>query len=370
MSEQPPTPVINPLPRGVVILIGLAAAVVTVAGLKAVSGIVGPAFLALMLAIAADPLRTWITRRGLPRWLGTILALLVVYVGLLALCGSLVIALAQFAELVPEYRAELSDVLGDIQSLLHRLGVADTQVATLLDDVDLGRLSSFIGSILGTVLSLVTNLGFVVALVLFICLDADPFVRHLERVRPDRAAFTEAMASFARGTRRYLVVSTAFGLVVAVIDTAVLWALGVPAALLWGLLAFITNYIPNIGFIIGLIPPAILALLEGGPGLMIGVIVAYCLINLVIQSIIQPKLVGDAVGISASITFLSLVVWAWILGPLGAVLAVPLTLLVKTLFVDVDPSARWVSGLIGAPLDQRNQQQPDDPTDHSQEATA
>ena len=84
-----------------------------------------------------------------------------------------------------------------------------------------------------------------------------------------------------------------FGLIVAVIDTAVLWAMGIPAAVLWGLLAFVTNYIPNIGFIIGLVPVAVLALLEGGVGLMLAVIAVYSVINLVIQSIIQPRVVGD-----------------------------------------------------------------------------
>ncbi len=124
--------------------------------------------------------------------------------------------------------------------------------------------------------------------------------------------------------------------------------LGVPGALLWGLLAFITNYIPNIGFLIGLVPPAVIALLEGGPGLRLGVVAACCVINVVIQSVIQPKLVGDAVGLSASVTFLSLVVWAWILGPLGAVLAIPLTLLAKALLIHVDPHTRWiVGGLVG-----------------------
>ena len=135
---------------------------------------------------------------------------------------------------------------------------------------------------------------------------------------------------------------------VAIIDTLLLYLLGVPGALLWGLLAFITNYIPNIGFVLGLIPPAVLALLEGGPGLMLAVIASYSVINVVIQSVIQPKMVGDAVGLSASVTFLSLVVWAWILGPLGAVLAVPLSLLVRAVFVDVDPGTRWIGGLIGS----------------------
>ncbi len=122
-----------------------------------------------------------------------------------------------------------------------------------------------------------------------------------------------------------------------------------PLPLLWGLLAFITNYIPNIGFIIGLIPVAVLGLLEGGWGLMLGVIAVYCLVNVVIQSVIQPKVVGDAVGLSATLTFLSLVFWAWVLGAVGALLAVPLSLLVKSLLVDIDPSSSWLKPLIGDP---------------------
>ena len=113
---------------------------------------------------------------------------------------------------------------------------------------------------------------------------------------PRKPQVVEALADFARGTRRYLAVSTVFGLIVAVLDTIALALLGVPLPLLWGLLAFITNYIPNIGFVIGLIPPAILALLEGGPGLMLAVIAVYCVLNVVIQSVIQPKVVGDTVG--------------------------------------------------------------------------
>ncbi len=110
---------------------------------------------------------------------------------------------------------------------------------------------------------------------------------------------------------------------------------------------FITNYVPNIGFVIGLIPPAILGLLEGGWEMALAVIVGYIVINTVIQSIIQPKMVGDAVGLSATVTFLSLVVWSFILGPVGAVLAVPLSLLVRAMFVDVDPKAQWFNALIG-----------------------
>jgi predicted PurR-regulated permease PerM len=112
------------------------------------------------------------------------------------------------------------------------------------------------------------------------------------------------------------------------------------------LLAFITNYIPNVGFVVGLVPPAILALLEGGPWLMLLVIAVYSVLNFLIQSVIQPKYVGESVGLSGSLTFLSLVFWGWTLGALGALLAVPLSLLAKSMLVDADPESRWLSNLL------------------------
>jgi predicted PurR-regulated permease PerM len=165
------------------------------------------------------------------------------------------------------------------------------------------------------------------------------------RIRPD---IVLAMSSFARGTRRYLVVSTVFGLIVAVLDTIALWAIGIPLPFLWGLLAFITNYIPNIGFVIGVIPPAILGLLEDGWSGLALVLIVYSAINVVIQSFIQPRYVGDSVGITPTLSFVSLVFWAWVIGPLGALLAIPLTLLSKALLIDMDPSTRWVNILISS----------------------
>ena len=150
-----------------------------------------------------------------------------------------------------------------------------------------------------------------------------------------------------QGTRKYFGVATIFGGIVAVLDGAALLILGIPAAGLWALLAFVTNYIPNIGFIIGLIPPAILGLLVGGPSLMIAVIVVYCVLNFIIQSVLQPKFVGDAVGLTTTVSFLSLIVWAYILGPIGAILAIPASLLFKALLVDMDPDAQWLELFLG-----------------------
>jgi AI-2 transport protein TqsA len=116
----------------------------------------------------------------------------------------------------------------------------------------------------------------------------------------------------------------------------------------WAVLAFITNYIPNVGFIIGLVPPALLALLTLGVPEMLAVIGVYCVLNFVIQSLIQPRFVGDSVGLAMTTTFVALVFWTWLIGPVGALLAIPLTLLVKALLVDADPTARWATALAGS----------------------
>jgi len=185
-------------------------------------------------------------------------------------------------------------------------------------------------------------------IVLFMGLDATHFSRRIAGVGGKRKAIVGALVGFVHGTRTYLVVCTIFRLIVAAIDTTFLWIAGVPLAVLWGLFAFVTNYIPNVGFLIGLVPPALLALLEGGPQLMIAVIVAYSVINFVIQSVIQPKFVGDAVNLSLTLTVLSLLFWSFAIGPLGAILALPLTLLAKALLRDVDPDTRRISGLLAS----------------------
>jgi predicted PurR-regulated permease PerM len=169
-----------------------------------------------------------------------------------------------------------------------------------------------------------------------------------------KSDFVEALASFARGTRSYMAVSAGFGFVVAVIDAGALLIIGVPGAFVWGVLAFVTNFIPNVGFVIGVVPPALIGLLEGGVGMMVVVVVVFTVINFVVQSVIQPRIVGDAVGLSATLTFLSLVFWGWAIGALGALLAVPLSLLLKALLVEADPEARWTLPLISgkpAPAD-------------------
>ena len=301
--------------------------------------------LALALTIVFHPMRMGLERR-LPQWAASIVVLVAAYVLLLALSLALVVSVGRLATLIPTYADQMTDGIEEISSWLSDAGVGEEQVKAVSGALDVGQLVDLAMSVLGGMLDILSNLFFLVTLLLFLAFDGARVGRLAEGARRQRENLVDALGSFAQGTRTYLGVSAVFGLIVAVIDTVLLWAMGVPGAFVWGVLAFVTNFIPNIGFVIGLVPPAVIALLEGGPGLMIAVIVVYSVVNVVIQSIIQPRFVGNAVGLSTTLTFLSLVFWTWVLGPLGALLAVPMSLFFKAILVQADPDARWLDPLI------------------------
>jgi AI-2 transport protein TqsA len=314
--------------------------------MRAAAGILGPVFLALMLTVTITPLSGWLRRRGAPAWVAVTATVAATYLVVIALGAAVAISISKLVGLLPSYTDQFDALRSDVAAGLGHVGANEQQVRDALIAIDPSKVAGVVEWLLGGVAGALSNTFFLLALLLFMGLDAAQYPARLLSAATQRPQIVTALRSFAHGTRQYLVVSTVFGFIVAVIDTLVLWPLGVPLPLLWGMLAFITNYIPNVGFIIGLVPPALLALLEGGPDLMLTVIVLYTVINFVIQSIIQPKFVGDAVGLSTTLTFLALVFWAWVIGPLGALLAIPLSLLLKALLIDIDPTTQWIDGLI------------------------
>ncbi|WP_308250110.1 AI-2E family transporter [Sphaerisporangium fuscum] len=337
------------VPRALVMLLLTAAAVIVLAGIKAIDSIVGPVVLALVLTIAVSPIRSWLTRRRAPGWLVVLVPLSVVLVVLLGMVATLTAAVVQMAVLLPGYAPQFDKLVADAQKWAAGHGIAP-QVNKALQSLDPGKIFEFAQGLLSSVLGVVSSLFLVVVLLLAMSLDAPVLSRVMSAAAAERPTLTRALTTFAHKTRRYILVSTIFGLVCAALDVVALYLLQVPLPLLWGVLALITNYIPNIGFVIGLVPPALLGLLAGGVKTMLLVIAAYVLINVVVQSFIQPKFLGDAVGLTTSVTFLSLIIWAMVLGPLGALLAIPLTLLTRALLIDSDPGAKWSAALISGEI--------------------
>ncbi len=323
-------------------------AVLVIAGLQAATSIVAPAFFALVITVAVHPIRGVVARRGWPGWAGVVAGALAAYAVVLGLSAAVLYSIAKFATLIPQYADDFNDMVKSASAKLKDLGINQSTIESIDKSFDPAKLLGVVTDVLQSLASLASNLTVVVLLLLFLAMDASNFPGKLSSNREGRPAAVEALQSFAHGTRQYLIVSTVFGFIVAVLDSAFLAFTPVPDPLLWGLLAFITNYIPNVGFIIGLVPPAALGLLIGGPGLMLLIIVVYIVLNFIIQSVIQPKFVGDAVGLSVSLTFLSLLFWVFVLGPAGAFLAIPLSLLAKALLVDVDSDSGWLRPLLSS----------------------
>ena len=335
----------NILPRGLIILLGLASLVVVLAGVRSIAWLVGPVFLALILVIALAPVQTWMRRRGWPGWLSTLVLILLVYAILLGMIASIVVSIARLATEMPQYANQAQHYVTAATNLLTKFGVGPEQLQSLASQLNWGKIAQFVGSLLDGISGIATSIVFLLALLLFLGVETAGVAWRLAAVgvRPQVSA---ALSQFAVATRTYLVVTTVFGLIVAVLDTVALWIIGVPLAITWGLLSFITNYVPNIGFILGLIPPALLGLVSGGWQTALAVIVVYCVLNLIVQSIIQPRFVGDSVGLSVTVTFVALLFGTWLIGPIGAILAIPLTLLAKALLVDVDPAAGFVGAFL------------------------
>ena len=336
------------LPRALTILLGLAAAMVVILGARELAWLIGPVFLALVIVLLVHPLHTWLRHKLVPEGLALVVLLLAIF-GVLVVLGSiLVLAVARLVTVLPQYAAEADGLVSSLRDFLVAQGISRETAASLLANVSLGAVIQAITPLLSGVVGLVANAIFLLSLMLFLGIDATGALGRMAAVQRLKPRLGEAFRIFSANTRRFLGVTTIFAVITGLADTLLLLWLDIPLAILWGLLAAICNYIPYVGFVIGLVPPALLALLIGDWPLMLTVIVAFIVLNSLFTSLIQPYFVGDAVGVSMPVTLVALVFWGWVLGPLGAILAIPLTLLVKAILVDTDPTAAWANALFGS----------------------
>lgn len=339
-----PTPALSPSLR---VLVVLATTVVVLAGVYFARSLIGPLALAVVLVVICEPVRRPLERRGWPRWTGTTAVIAVAYLVLVVMGLLLWVAGVQFARLVSDYLDQLRGSLDSFLAWLQSMGLAAEATDAAESVLDPQAIVGIVSSLGGTVISVLTALFFVVSYIIFMAADA---ARYRDAERVFGAGRRPALARIGRlntGIRRYYVVNATFGAIVAIIDGLALWALGVPAPIVWAVLAFVTNFVPNIGFVLGLIPPAVLAFVVGGWPMLLAVIAIYSVVNVVLQVLVQPKFVSDAVDLSLTLSFFSVIFWTFVIGPLGAILSIPLTLFVRALVLEGDPGSLWLRWLSG-----------------------
>jgi AI-2 transport protein TqsA len=310
------------------VLLTLASFIIVVAGMKAASSILVPFFLAVFISVICAPYLFWLQNKGVPKVLALLLILVIILaVGLLlgVLVGS---SLHNFLKSLPDYQDRLStSVMTAIDWLRERgVHIPEEEVRNTFHPATVMRLA---GTLLSAMSSVLTNAFLILLTVVFILLEAADFPKKLEAAlkRPEESLAT--IEKFTRSANRYVVIKTLISAAVGLAISLWLLVLGVDYPVLWGTLTFLLNYVPNIGSIIAAVPAALLAFVQLGAGSALLTVLGFLVVNNVLGNLVEPKLMGRGLGLSTLVVFLSLVFWGWVLGPIGMILSVPLTSLVK-----------------------------------------
>ena len=315
----------GPLP----FLVGAAAVVILVAGLRAASGILNPMLMAGFLALLFQPLTRRLRRWGMAGGPAVTLVVIGVVISGLLLIAFVGESLRQIAVEFPSTRAELDAVVGGLSATLAKYGIdAGSYLQSALRGPAVGRAALNVSGSLAATLS---NLALTMFIFAFMLGGMWQLERRAHTGARDHSPLAARFLAFSETIRRYMGVRAVLGLVASILNYVLLLVLGVDYALLWAVLSFLLSFVPNIGFTLSLVPPTLLALVDSGWQTALIVFIGYQVINNVLDNVIGPKVVGKQMQMSALLSFLSVIFWAWVLGPTGAILAVPLTVLIRDL---------------------------------------
>jgi predicted PurR-regulated permease PerM len=328
--------------------LALAALVVIVAGMRLGASLLVPLLLSLFIAVVCTAPVHWLHRLGLGLRLSVWLTLVVIG-GLISLLGLLLVnSFGTFVEALPGIEQKLYQYYLGLLDRLSSLGLAiDTErLADLLDSEQFG---GWIPALLGQVGNLMMQSVVVALLVMFLLFETLNFRDKLSRALANPAPSLRRFSEFSLTLKRYLAVKTMISLVTGALIWVVCKIVGVEFPLLWAVLAFALNFIPNIGSAIAAVPPVLLLVVSPDGGLFKMVVLsgAYLGVNFVLGNLIEPRVMGRALGLSTCVAFLSLVVWGWIFGVVGMLLSVVLTMTLK-IALDSHPQTRWIAHLLGS----------------------
>lgn len=326
------------------VLLQLAAFVVVVAALHAAASVLVPIMMALLLAVVSAPPLAWLEKRRVPEPLAATLVLLA-NIAVLSAGASVVAGSAtEFGEAVPRYQARLDIIAADLTTWLraHNVHVPKGAITQMVSP---GTVLSFGAGMIRDLAGLVSNIFIVLLILGFMLFESRTFSRKLRALAGARGGYVGLFPGIVGDVQNYLFIKTVVSIAVGLLAGLIVYILGVDFALLWGLVAFLLNYIPNVGAIIAGAPPVFFALLSHGPGRALAVSAGFLVVHTVLGNILEPAWMGRRLGLSATVVFLSLLFWGWLWGPAGMFLSVPLTMVARILLEGSDKT-RWMAMLL------------------------
>lgn len=327
------------------ILVTFAALVVVIAGMRAAAVILVPFLLAAFIAIISTPPMFWLRRKGLPAWLSLFIVMIVVALMGLLISGLVGSSIKVFSKELPIYEAKLRQYVAVMIAWVEKLGV-DTSGIEWTNILDPGAAMKLVATGLNSLGKILTNGFLILMTVVFMLIEASSLPIKLRTILGDTADVLINFEKFINSVKHYMAIKTLVSFATGIVITVWLAVIGVDFPVLWGLLAFLLNYVPNIGSIIAAIPAVLLAFVQLGMMKALIAAAGYVVVNLVMGSVIEPRYMGRGLGLSTLVVFLSLIFWGWVLGPVGMLLSVPLTMTAK-IALDTRQETRWLSILLG-----------------------
>ena len=334
---------LGPGAKTVLMMAGL---VIFIAGLKFAAPLLVPLVTAVFLTVVSMPVVRALTVRRVPRWAAIALAVLLDLAVLLGFAGLVGGSMNEFYDRVPYYQTRLTELTLESAAWVSERGlhVEPSRIGQAVDQV---QVMTLVADLFQRLTALLSKALLVALLVLFMLFESGTWRMKLVYVLHSPTQDLPRFANAAREVQRYLVVKSGLSVVTGALCGTWAAICGVDFPLVWGLLAFLLNYIPTLGMFIATIPPVVVALIQYGPGSALLVLTGYGIINFTLGNFVEPRIMGRALGLSALVVFLSMVFWGWLWGPIGALLAVPLTMVIKILLANTE-DLRWAAVLLGS----------------------
>ena len=318
---------------------------IIIAGVKAAGSLLVPVLLSIFIATIAVPFQLWLTHRGVPSPIAIFIVIflfLLIEVGLGALLGT---SVSDFSENLPYYQERLNAIYGEILRLGGEIGLSQKDLAPIRN-IDPSKIMTFAATTLTSLGKLITNTFFIVLTLIFILLEAGGMAYKIRVLSLLGFKNTENFRRIVEGMNSFFAIKAFTSFLTGLFVGLGLWIQGVDFPVLWGVIAFALNFIPTIGSIIAAVPAMLLVLVQLGFMSAVVTAVIYMVVNIAVGNVLEPRIMGSGVGLSPLVIYMSMAFWGWVLGPVGMLLSVPITMSFK-IALDKHPQTRWISVMLG-----------------------